>query len=122
MKVSTLILFLAGAVLAWIAFTSEGRQGPTAAGKLPLDAPIPTRLSGTIPAGYVERVFDVEGMCCNGCPRGLYEKVIGVEGVAEAAASYDTQTVSAVVPEDFAVDALTSVLQSAKYSATLRTE
>lgn len=122
MKVSTALLLIAGAVLGWIAYSSEGRSEAAETAALAMDDPVPVQLSGEVPAGYVTRVFDVDGMCCNGCPRGLYEKVLGVDGVAEAAASFDEGTVSAVVPEELPVEALTAVLQSAKYTPTLRAD
>ncbi len=120
MKVFTVIVLIAGAVLAWIAFSSAEQAEPTRAAGLALDAPVPGHLTAEIPAGYVARVFDIEGMCCNGCPRGLYEKVIGVEGVLAAAANFDEATVAAVVPADLPVAKLLSVLDSAKYTATPR--
>lgn len=120
MKISTIILLLAGGVLAWIAITSESQDQSTRAAGLAADAPVPTHLALEVPAGYVARVFDVEGMCCMGCPRSLYEKVIAIDGVAAAAASFDEQTVAALVPADFSVASLESVLDSDKYTATLR--
>jgi copper chaperone CopZ len=119
-KLSTLLLAVAGVVLAYVALNSDSRTGPTLEAGLDPTLPIPSELSGTLPEGHVALVFDVDGMCCKGCPRGLYEKVVGVDGVVEAAASFDTGTVSAVVPEDFAPEEVLAVLESDKYSARLR--
>ena len=113
--------FLAGAVLGYVAYSAK--EPDYAAPVVPAQAEVvPHEVSEVIPAGMAVRTIRVDGMCCNGCPRGLYEKVLGVDGVAEAAASFDEGTVSAVVPEELPIEALTAVLQSAKYTPTLRAD
>jgi len=119
-KVSTIFLLLAGGVLAWVGFTAGPQDQPTRAAGLAPDAPVPAQLADEMPPGFVARVFDIEGMCCQGCPRTLYEKVIVIEGVHAAAASFEERTISAIVPAEFAVTELTTALDSNKYTATLR--
>ena len=46
---------------------------------------VPHTLSGNVPAGRVVRTFDIEGICCNGCPGKLFVKLDQLEGVEEAA-------------------------------------
>ncbi len=120
MKISTALLLLSGGVLAWVAFASEPRTEPTRAAGLADDMPVPVELAEAIPPGHVARVFDIEGMCCQGCPRELYKKVAFLDGVVAAAASFDQRTISAIVPSELPVSTLTEALDSAKYTATLR--
>ena len=120
MKVSTIILLLAGLVLGYVALKAEPQAERAVAAGLAPDEPVPSQLEAKIPAGYVARVIDVDGMCCKGCPRGLYEKVVAVDGVLAAAASFEDHSVSVLVPQEFPVSTLIDTLDSAKYTVTVR--
>ena len=120
MKVLTALVLLAGVVLGWIALRTDSPSREVRARTLAPTEAVPNALSGAIPAGHVARVFDVEGMCCRGCPRTLYDKVVVLDGVVEVAASFDEGTISAVVPADLPVETLTAAFESEKYVATLR--
>lgn len=78
---------------------------------------VPVELSGAVPDGCVVRRFEVEGMCCQTCPKKLYAALAAVDGVRESAIDFDERTVSAVVDAGTPVESLLAVLNTDKYSA-----
>lgn len=119
-KLSTLLLVLAGIVCGWIALATPGRTDWTAPPHLALDEPVPATLPPALPEGHEAFVLDVDGMCCNGCPRKLYEKLMNVEGVVAAAVSFESRTAAAILPRDSDVAVLQRAIDSEKYTSTPR--
>ena len=123
MKLLTPVLLLACAgALAWIAVRApEPSYEP-----LPVERPaperVPTALSGVVPAGYVVRTFEVEGMCCQGCPGKLWNSVTDVPGVLEAAVDFESGEAAAVVPTELDVALLEGALTFDEYRAHARTD
>lgn len=116
------LVLAAGGALAWIALRApQPSPEPVAAGweqKLGALEPIPARLDGPAAAGCVIRTLSVEGMCCQGCPRSLREKLLAVEGVRRAAASLELGEVQAEVPAGLDAAVLVAAIASDKYHAT----
>ena len=71
-------------------------------------------------AGEVVHEFDVEGMCCKGCPRKLHELLTKYDGVRVAAVSFDAGTADVIARDDVSGEDLASLLTFDKYHATLR--
>ena len=121
MKISPLVwVVLAGALLAWIAIRSPERDYQPLDPETELSTGVPARLSGVVPAGFVVRDFDVDGMCCNGCAGKLAGRLGEVEGVNETAVDVELGRVSVVAAESLAVEGLLALLNVEKYSASLR--
>jgi copper chaperone CopZ len=120
MKLSILLLVLAGAVLAWIALRAQTPTyvPPVLANEAP--AEVPLAIISAIPAGHVVHSFDVVGMCCNGCTAKLYQALLDVPDVKQAAVSFDHARAQALVPSDMQVDVLVQALAFDKYTATLQ--
>jgi copper chaperone CopZ len=78
---------------------------------------VPVALGGEVPAGYVVRRFQVEGMCCSGCPKKVYAHLAALPGVCEVAVDPILQQVAAVVPAERDVASLEAALTFDKYSA-----
>lgn len=117
------LVLLAGGALAWIALRAPRPSAePVAAGweqKLGAVEAVPARLDGPPAAGCVIRTLTVEGMCCQGCPRSLREKLLALEGVRRAAASFELGEVQAEVPAELDPARLVAAVASEKYRATL---
>ena len=114
-----LLIGLAGLVLAGIAWRAE-----TPTYRPPVIDPdppalVPHALSGDVPAGRVVRTFDIEGICCNGCPGQLFVKLDQLEGVEEAAVDPVLKQASVVIPTDYDVARVEAALTFGKYSAQL---
>lgn len=120
MKIPNLLwLVLAGGLLTWVAVRSPQPDfEPLSAETSPTE--IPTRLSGTPAAGHVVRVFDVDGMCCNGCAGKLATRLDELGAVDETAVDVKAGVVSVIVEEGVPVGDLLALLNVDKYSATAR--
>ncbi|MFT5048697.1 MAG: copper chaperone CopZ [Chlamydiales bacterium] len=120
MKISSLIwVALAGGLLTWIAI----RSGPVDYEPLSLDSPpieVPVRLASSPGPGQRLRVFDVDGMCCNGCAAKLAGRLDDLDQVSEAAVDVQGSTVSIIVGEDYPVADLLTLLNRDKYTASAR--
>ncbi len=117
-RTGLLVLAAAGLVLGWIAWRA---QEPTWSAQ-PVEVlpdTVPAALSGEVPAGCVVRRFEVEGICCAGCPKKLYAHLAQVEGVREVAVDPILKRASAIVPAGLDVVTLESALTFDKYSAKL---
>ena len=116
MKFANVLLVVAGIALAWIAaHHTFGSAGPDAETRIPRQ--IPATLSGEVPAGYVIRQFDVDGMCCDSCAGKLYRSLASIEGVDKIAIDPLAGRVSTLVPEKLDVDLLSDALNHDKYTA-----
>ncbi|MEM7515495.1 MAG: heavy metal-associated domain-containing protein [Planctomycetota bacterium] len=119
--IQAVVLGSAALILGTIAVRATGKNVQAEkAFVLPPDQPVPTVLVDQAPAGFVIRELEVEGMCCNGCPRTLYERVRNLPEVESAAVSFDDSLVQAVVPLDFPVSKLEEALASDKYKVAPR--
>lgn len=115
------ILLVSAGALAWVAVRSPEPTYEPVPEERPAPEHVPTTLSGVVPAGYCVRTFEVEGMCCKGCPGKLWNAVTEVPGVVEAAIDFDTGTAEAVVPTDLDVARLEGAMTFDEYSAHTRT-
>ncbi len=114
-------LFLCAVALGVVALRApERRRAPEPEFTLAVDASGPATIDVAGPAGFAGRSFDVGGMCCNGCPRGIYEHLRRLPEVVEAAVSFKQGTASALVPLDFPSDRLVGAIASEKYVVTPR--
>jgi len=115
--VPALFLGSAAIVLGWIAVRAPepterpkwamGDEGPR----------VPLAIVGDLREGIVVRDLAVEGMCCDGCSRKLYEALLAVPGVEGAAVDFEGARAQAAVPADFDVARLEAALAFDKYSA-----
>lgn len=113
MKFATILLCLAALALGYIALEKGG--GDVGAWQHPgVD-----HLSGEIPEGHQVLRFEVEGMCCEGCPEKLGVWLAEVEGVVESAVSFEDGRAEAVVPVGFDPAPLISALNQDKYTARI---
>jgi copper chaperone CopZ len=111
-----LVLGAAALFLGWIALRAE-QPTWSAPPQEVLPDTVPATLSGEVPAGFVVRRLDVEGMCCTGCPKRLYAHLADVAGVREAAVDPILGEVAAVVPAELDVAELEAALTFDKYAA-----
>ena len=113
-----LFLGLIGLALAGIAWRAESPtyRAPVVDPDPP--AVVPHTLTGNVPAGRVVRTFDIEGICCNGCPGKLFVKLDQLEGVEEAAVDPVLKQAMVVVSTDYDVARVEAALTFGKYSAT----
>ncbi len=112
-----LLLGPAALVLGWIALRApEPTELPKwTAGE---DGPrVPLAIVGDLAEGTVVRELAVEGMCCTGCSRKLYEALLAVPGVTRAAVDFEGARAQAAVPADFDVALLETALRFDKYDA-----
>ncbi len=117
-RAGTLLLLAAAAVLGAIALRAKE---PTYVPPHPEGfSAVPVVLSGAAREGYTVRALVVEGMCCSGCSAKLYERVLAVDGVAEAAVDPLLGDVQALVRTDVATGELERALTFDKYSARAR--
>ena len=116
---ATILVLVSGAVLGVIALRAPEPSYVPLDRDLPPER-VPVELSGEVDDGCVVRVFDVEGICCEGCGAKLYQALAGVDGVREIAVDTVLRTASAVVPEELEPALLEGVLTTDKYVARLR--
>jgi hypothetical protein len=114
-----LLLGLVGLSLAWVAWRADSPAYSAPAATPEPPAEVPSELSGVVPAGSVVRTFDIEGICCAGCPGQLFVKLDQLDGVEEAAVDAVSKRASVVLPADFDVARVEEALTFSKYSATL---
>lgn len=107
------LLIVAG---IWLASIALRAKPPTYTA---LEGEVPAQLSSAPPAGFVVRSFEVEGMCCRSCTRGLHERLLAVEGVSEAAVSFEASSAAALAPADVPAERLLEALNFGKYTARL---
>jgi len=113
-----LLLVSAGAALAWIAWRAPEREyvAPTPA-EVAAHRAAPQKLAGGVPAGYVVRTIEVEGMCCTGCTGKLYERLKAVPGLGQAAVSFEEGLARVVIPERADPEPFAAALRFDKYAA-----
>ena len=111
-----LLLLVVGGLLAWVGLTaSEPEYVPPRPGDR-----VPIVLESEVPAGYVVRDIDVEGMCCDGCRGKLYGAVTALEGVQAAAIDHVAGMAQVVVPADADLAPVLAALTFDQYVATQR--
>ena len=117
MKIAPTLLLLAAAVLGWIAWSAPGQDFdvPRPDEYVP-DPAVPSTVSADIPEDYAVRTFRVEGMCCSGCTRKLYDALTDIEAVHAAAVDFEASLAKAVVPADFDIAVLATALELDKYT------
>jgi copper chaperone CopZ len=116
------LLFLGGAalILGWIAWSNPTKHSePTWIAGEGGEAQVPTHLIGALEGGLVQRSLAVEGMCCKGCTRKLYDALLAVPGVDRAAVDFEAGQATAAVPADFRAEELVRALNFDKYEAHL---
>ena len=59
-------------------------------------------------------------MCCQGCSGKIYQALMGVEGVRDAAVDFDTRAAKVVVKETTPGELFLTALRFDKYSAVQR--
>lgn len=106
-----LLVALAG---VWLGFVALRAKAPTYEAH---SGAVPSRLSGSVPEGFLVRNFRVEGMCCESCTRKLHQSLAGVEGVQEAAVDFGSGTAAALVAGSVPVERLLAALNVEKYTA-----
>ncbi len=109
-------LLVIGLLLGWIGWRAK-EPSWTAPPKEEIPQSVPVALSGEVPEGCVVRRFEVEGMCCKGCPGKLYAHLANVAGVREIAVDPILERAEAVVPADMDVASLEAALTFGQYSA-----
>ncbi|MCA8981664.1 MAG: cation transporter [Planctomycetes bacterium] len=113
MKFAPILLVLAALALGYVALGTGGRDAGA------WKHPGVDHLTGDVPAGHQVLRFEVEGMCCEGCPEKLDEWLAAVEGVTDSAVSFEQGQAEAVVPIGFDPAPLLSALNQDKYTARL---
>ncbi len=117
-RTATALLLLAGIVLGTIAVRAKE---PTYVAPVLLEPEeIPIRVTAEVPAGYVLRSFEVEGICCQECSGKLHGALLAVDGVREAAVDPLLKRAQALVRADVGVAALERALTFDRYSARAR--
>ena len=116
---TTILLIGFGVVLAVIALRAPAQSYVPLDPDLPPEQ-VPLKLSGNVDDGCVVHVFDVEGICCEGCSAKLYEALAKVDGVREIAVDTVLKTASVVVLQELEPARLEAVLTTDKYVARLR--
>lgn len=114
-----LLVGLVGITLAWIAWLVDE---PTYSAPVVDPEPpevVPHTLSDDVPAGRIVRTFDIDGICCDGCPGELYVKLDQLEGIEAAAVDPVLEQASVVVSPDYDVAVVEAALTFGKYSARL---
>jgi len=111
MKIASILLVLAGLVLAFLVL-GNGHDEVEA-----WQHPEPESLGKNVPAGYQVMQFEVDGMCCDSCPNKLREWLGEVDGVEQAAVSFRNGRAEALVPEGYDPAPLLDVLNQEKYTA-----
>lgn len=120
MKIHSLIwVALAGGLLTWIAVQNPGGDyEPLSIDDVPEEVAV--HLTGEAGPDDLVRVFDVDGMCCNGCASTLASSLGGLSQVSEAAVDVSQATVSVIVEAAYPVEGLLALLNTGKYSASAR--
>jgi copper chaperone CopZ len=112
------LLVLAGAALAFVALRA---QAPTyVAPRHQRPVAVPVALTQAPRPDHVARVFDVEGICCQGCGSKLCSALMAVDGVQEVAVDPLRGEVSAWVRSDVDGQRLAAALTFENYSARPR--
>lgn len=106
----------AGFLLGWIGFRAKEPTWSAPPEEV-IPASVPVALSGEIPEGFAVRCFEIDGMCCKGCPGKVYARLANVEGVREVAVDPILERAEAVVPVDLDVATLEAALTFDQYSA-----
>lgn len=101
-------LVLAGCTLAYI-----GARDPEPTWE-PL-VEVPTHVSA--PQGAEVVSVEVDGMCCAGCTRKLYDRLLEAEGVTAAAVRFEEGRAEAVVAPGTEPASIARVLTFDKYTA-----
>ncbi len=117
-KIAAALVILAGASLAWVAYRSED---PTysAPPRSSMPERVPRALAEAPASGELVRTFAVEGMCCAGCTGKLYQRLVEVDGVLEAAVDFETGRAQARVAAQVDPEELLSAMRFEKYEAQL---
>jgi len=121
-RLALALVLLAGAVLGTIALRAKERSYvvPRAEEASPIPIALPIELTSDVPPGLALRVFDVEGICCQGCSGKLHGALLAVEGVRAAAVDPTTKQVSALVQSEVDPGELERALTFDKYTAKAR--
>ncbi len=115
------IVLLIAAALGGTAYIALRTEAPTyVPPSVVKPATLPTVLTSQPEAGEVVRVFDVEGMCCNGCAPKVHKALAEAPGVREAVVDFDTQTARAIVKADADVASLEKAMTFDDYTAKAR--
>ena len=110
MKALTILIVLAGLALGLIALKTPAPD--------PIQArEVPRSLTHDVAEGHVVRAFQVEGMCCTGCPTKLREALMGVEGVEAIAADPTTGRVEVEALRNIDTGVLAAALTFDEYVA-----
>ncbi len=115
-----LLVAAAGGGALWVAQRSEDPTYAPPTEPRVVHAVIPEVLGSAPADGEVVHTFDVEGMCCNGCPIKLHELLMDVEGVRVAAVSFETKSASVIAGRDVDAEQIAGVLTFDKYHASAR--
>jgi copper chaperone CopZ len=112
------LLVVAAGIALWIAFhapesdyRAPSLSDPVAA------AGAPAVLKGA--PGPHERLleFSVEGMCCRGCTEKLYDSVVAVDGVIEAAVDFEARKARVIARQAVDGERVLGALNFDKYAA-----
>ena len=118
--IALMLLGAAAAVLTWIAYRSPApTETPTWVADQAGQAQVPARLERAPSGGAVKRELAVDGMCCQGCTRKLYDALLALPAVEQAAVDFESGRALAVVPAEFDASELEQALAFDKYSARL---
>jgi copper chaperone CopZ len=117
-KLLLVVIVLSGTATAyiWVKQPAPTYVPPTVAAHVT----IPTALTVQPATGECVRVFDVQGMCCAGCPPKVHKALSSVAGVREAAVDFDKHTASVIVSKDLDVAKLESALTFDEFTAKAR--
>ncbi|MCP3914844.1 MAG: heavy-metal-associated domain-containing protein [bacterium] len=118
--IPSLVLGLSAVVLGTIAVRTADPTYVPPKPEVEAATYVPSVPSGKVPADHVAVTLGVDGMCCNGCTKKLYERLREVEGVLEAAVDFESAAVRAVVPNEVNVDRLSETLTFDEYTAVAR--
>ena len=111
-----LALLAAGVVLTVIALRA---RAPTY--EVPVHAAdIPLAIQGEIPAGFVVRTFDVEGICCRSCAGKLERVLAPLAGVEQVAVDPLRKEVQVLARLEVESAALVAALTFDKYVAEFK--
>jgi len=120
-RLLVLAILAAGILAAFIALRAPAPSyvAPEESGAAAF-SPAPEKLRRAAAPGEAVRVFEVQGMCCEGCTGKLFASLTAVPGVRDAAVDLDAGTASVLAGEAVDVAALERALSFDKYTASLR--
>lgn len=109
-------LLVAGGVLAFVALRADAPtyEAPVRAADIPLS------IRGEIPAGFVVRTFEVEGICCQSCAGKLERALAPLADVERVAVDPLRKEVQVLARVGVASETLVSALTFDKYVARAR--